>query len=118
VALTLCLDEDSSAHSLIDALRARGIDVLTAAEAGMIERPDEDQLTLAASQHRVLVSFNRRDFYRLHTEWLSEGRSPAGIVLLFQRRLPVAVHLRPLLRVAAENNSGTMVDRVEFLSEQ
>ncbi len=36
----LYFDEDSMRHALVQALRARGVDVLTALEAGMMERKD------------------------------------------------------------------------------
>ena len=36
--LRLYFDEDSMHHGLVRALRARGVDVVTALEAGMIER--------------------------------------------------------------------------------
>ena len=50
---------------LLRALRSRGIDVLTAADAGMIRRPDEDHLNLAALQGRALYSFNVGINYQL-----------------------------------------------------
>src|SRR5207237_7436698 len=44
VTIRLYFDEDSMQHALVNALRARGIDVLTALEAHRIERSDEDHL--------------------------------------------------------------------------
>ena len=38
----LYIDEDSGDRSLVQALRARGVDVITAQEAGMIERSDDE----------------------------------------------------------------------------
>jgi hypothetical protein len=64
---------------LMQALRARSVDVVTALEAGMIERQDEEHLEYAAAQERVLYSFNVRDFYRLHTDFWHRGdRMPAS----------------------------------------
>ncbi len=54
-------------RDLVRALRARGVDVLTALEAGKIERADSEHLEHATVQNRVLYSFNIGDFYRLHT---------------------------------------------------
>jgi hypothetical protein len=39
-------------------LRARGVDVLTASEAEMINRKDEDHLATASASGRVLYTFN------------------------------------------------------------
>ena len=62
MTIRLYFDEDSMQRSLVDALRLRRIDVLTAMDAGMIARPDEEHLDFAASDGRVLYSFNASDF--------------------------------------------------------
>jgi len=36
------LDEDSMRRSLVRALRVRGVDLITALDAGMIEREDDE----------------------------------------------------------------------------
>ena len=71
---------------VVAALRSRGVDILTAAEAGMLERDDEDQLAFPATQLRVLFSFNTGHFLRIHTEWCSTGRDHAGIIVAPQKR--------------------------------
>jgi hypothetical protein len=75
------MDEDSMDQRLAQALRARGVDVQAALDASMVERADEDHLAHAAEQDRVLYSFNVEDFYRLHTRFLEQGRTHAGVVL-------------------------------------
>jgi len=77
-------------------LRARGLDVQTALDADMIERPDEDHLAHAAEHDRVLYSFNVGDFYRLHTRFLEQGRGHAGVVLAQQQRYAVGEQMRRL----------------------
>ena len=72
--ITLYLDEDMSRHQLIWALRARSFDVLTSFEAGMNAQSDDAQLSFAASQGRLLLTANARDFARLHRDWLCQGR--------------------------------------------
>jgi len=57
-------------------LRSRGIDVITAADAGMIRRKDEEHLSFAAIEGRALYSFNVGDFHQIHTEWKSSLPSP------------------------------------------
>lgn len=100
---------------LANALRLRGVDVLTALEAGMIEKPDSDHLKFATLQSRVLYSFNVGDFASLHGEFLAEGRSHAGIVVGQQQRYPIGEQMRRLLRVVAERTADEMKDRLEFL---
>ena len=41
--IRLYFDEDSMRRSLVRALRARGVDVITALDAGMIERDDAER---------------------------------------------------------------------------
>lgn len=56
-------------HGLVSALLARGVQVLTTLEAGMIERLDRDHLAFATEQGRVLrvlYSYNVEDYCRIH----------------------------------------------------
>ena len=79
--IRLHFDEDSMHKTLVEALRARGVDVITALQAGMIERPDEEHLETALLMGYVLFSFNIGDYYRLHNKILSEGKEHSGIIL-------------------------------------
>jgi hypothetical protein len=103
-------------RALIQALVVRGVDVVTALGAEMIERPDEEQLDWATAQGRVLYSFNVADFYQLHTDFLTQGKSHAGIILVQQQRYSVGEQMRRLLRLIATLSAEDMVNRVEFLS--
>lgn len=69
---------------LIVALRSRGLDVLTAREAGRLRASDEQQLAYATSLGRVLLTHDRGDFRRLHHAWREAGRPHAGIAILPQ----------------------------------
>jgi len=44
--LRLYVDEDAMDGDLVRGLRSRGMDVVTAADAGMIRRKDEEHLSL------------------------------------------------------------------------
>jgi hypothetical protein len=68
--IQLYFDEDAMRVSLVRALRARQVDVTTAFEAELIGHSDEENLEHAISQNRVLFSFNRGDFARLHKAYL------------------------------------------------
>ena len=80
MTIRLYFDEDSLRYALVNALRARGIDVQTALEVEMIERSDEEHLEFATAQGRVLCSFNVGDFYRLHTSYMTQHKSHPGII--------------------------------------
>ena len=98
--------------ALVSALRARGADVLTAQEAGMIERQDDDHLEFATAKGRVLYGFNVGDYCRLQ----AQGRTHAGLILALQQRYSVGEQMRRLLRLIAAQPAEAMQSRVEFLS--
>lgn len=112
----LYLDEDSMDRALVRALRARGVDVISAFDVGMIERDDAEHLDYATVHGRVLYTFNVGDFYRLHTNYLAEGKSHAGIILAQQQRYSVGEQMRRLLKLIATRPAEGFKDGLEFLS--
>jgi hypothetical protein len=112
----LYLDEDSMDGDLVRALKARGVDVLSALEAGMVERSDSHHLEYASAQGRILYSFNVGDFHRLHTSWLTEGRFHSGLVLSKQQQYSVGEQMRRLLKLIATRSPEEMRNHVEYLS--
>jgi hypothetical protein len=118
VTIAFYLDEDAMRISLRRALQSCNFDVQSAFEAGMVRRPDEEQLEVATDQGRVLYSFNVADFSRIHADWLSLNRPHAGIVLAHQwQRYSIGTQLRGLLRLSTERNAAGMRNRLEFLSD-
>ena len=71
--IRLYFDEDTARHTLVRELRVRRADLSTPLEAEMVHKTDEEQLEWATLNRRTIYSFNRGDFYRLHTAWLKEG---------------------------------------------
>jgi predicted nuclease of predicted toxin-antitoxin system len=63
--LSFYFDENIQA-ALADALKTRGIDVVTTREAGNAGIEDIRQLAYAAEKNRTLLSYNKRDFARIH----------------------------------------------------
>ena len=55
-------------YSIVIKLRELGHDVLTALEAGNANQsiPDENVLEFAKQENRILLTFNRQDFIKLH----------------------------------------------------
>lgn len=103
-------------RALLQALRARGVDAVTALDVGMIQRPDEEHLDWATAHGRVLYSFNLADFYRLHSVWLGRRTPHAGLILTQQQRYSVGEQMRRLLRLMESKSAEQMESRVEFLS--
>lgn len=112
----LYLDEDSMDRDLIRALRARGVDVESALEAGMIDRSDTEHLEYSTRQGRALFSFNVGDFFRLHTEYLSQGKLHGGIVVAKQQQYSVGEVMRRLLKLISSRTPHEMWNSIEFLT--
>jgi len=91
--------------------------VVTAADAGMIRRKDEEHLSWATVQGRALYSFNVGDFHEIHTQWTAAGRDRAGIILAQQKRYSTREQIRRLLRLIDSLTGEAMKNREEFLGQ-
>lgn len=116
MTIRLYFDEDSIQHALVEALRLRGVDVITALDVSLIETPDEEHLEYAAADGRALYSFNVSDYHRLHSEFLQAGKSHSGIVLARQQHFSVGDRMKRLLKLRAMLSADGMRNRLEFLS--
>jgi predicted nuclease of predicted toxin-antitoxin system len=82
--LRLLLDANLSPRGVAARLREASHDVLALAEDAAFEGlPDPQVLELAASEQRVLITRNSRDFAPLARQWAEAGRSHAGIILIW-----------------------------------
>jgi uncharacterized protein with PIN domain len=116
VRFKLYLDEDVMNGGLVQALRLRGVDVTSVRDTHMYGYTDEQQLEHAASEGRVLYSFNVRHYTVLHSRFLEEGRSHAGIILGKQeRRYSIGEQMRLILRIMTDLSAEQMRDRMVFL---
>mgnify|MGYP006274785865 CR=1 FL=1 len=114
--IRLYIDEDAMDRELIRALRARNVDVISVQDTGTEGQLDEEQLNLATSQNRVLYSHNIADFCQLHTEFIAEGKTHAGIVLLSQE-YSIGEQLRAILGLVATKTAEEIQNQLEFLSK-
>ncbi|MEC4814238.1 MAG: DUF5615 family PIN-like protein [Scytonema sp. PMC 1069.18] len=113
--IRLYIDEDAVERGLIQALENNGVDVVTTLEANRLAYSDEEQLIWATEQGRVIYSFNRRDFSRLHSEFLAQARNHTGIILAQQQRYSVGEQLRGLLKLITAKSAKEMIDKLEYL---
>jgi len=97
-------------HAVAEALRRRGIDVLTAGEAGLRSTPDAELLARSYEAGRVLVTHDS-DFLRLHRE----QHQHAGIAYCEQGARTIGQLVASLVLIYEVLESGDMVGRVEFL---
>ena len=90
-------------------LRRRGIDVLTAQQAGRLSIPDDEQLEFAAADGRVMVSEDT-DFLILH----AAGASHAGIAFAPQGT-SVGYLVQSLSLLVQILTPGEMISHLEYL---
>ena len=64
---------------IVKSLRKFGHDVLTSVEAGQANQgiPDNEVLTYAASENRILITLNSEDFIKLHRSGINHN----GIII-------------------------------------
>jgi predicted nuclease of predicted toxin-antitoxin system len=91
-------------------LRDRGVDVLTAQDAGRCSLPDGQQLQFASAEQRVMVTFDS-DYLALY----AAGTRHAGIAWCQERKYTVGQLLHRLLLVHGILSSDDMRNHVEYL---
>jgi predicted nuclease of predicted toxin-antitoxin system len=96
--------------AVAEALRRRGIDAVTTAEAGLLGASDVEQLRQAAANGRVLVTHDP-DYLRLH----QRGFSHAGIAYCRQGARSVGQLVAGLVLIYDTLDTSMMNGRVEFL---
>ena len=109
MAVLFHLDEHIPA-ALADALRHRGIDVTTTADAGLVGAPDRDHLVFAVEAGRVVVTEDI-DFLRLH----AAGERHTGIAYCHPQSRSIGEMLRRLVLIHAALSPEDMKNRVEYL---
>jgi hypothetical protein len=114
--IRLYLDEDSMDRVLVEALRARGIDILTVQEVGTQGYSDEKQLDWATQQGRVLYSHNIADFCRLHSQWIELGKTHCGIALM-QQDTTIGDQVRGIASLIHAKTAEEMVSQLLFLRQ-
>lgn len=84
----------------------------------MVGRSDQEHSRHAASDGRVIYSFNIKDFCLLHEHWISTGRQHfySGIVIGFQQRFSIGEQMRRMLHLSSRKTAEEMLSRLEYLS--
>lgn len=82
-AIKVYLDEDVHVF-FAHALRLRGWEALTTTEAERRGDTDQDQIAFAAHHRYAILTYNSRDFPRLHYEIVANGKTHTGIIVATQ----------------------------------
>ena len=78
---TLYLNENIAVQ-IADRLKEFNINSIHTICVGNVGVSDEVQLEYAATNNYILVTHNRKDFRKLHSEWQAKGKRHAGIIVL------------------------------------
>ncbi len=79
--IRLYVDEDAMSRPPVRALKTDGVDVITASDAGMVSKDDDQHLEYATFLGRVLYRYNVRDYPSLNIRFWEEGQVHTGIIL-------------------------------------
>ena len=101
--------DEQVSKAIVQGLRQRGVDVLTAQEADMLRAPDEEHLKRAWDEGRVIFTQDD-DFLRLH----AVSADHAGIVYAPQQR-SISRIIRGLMLVYQVLDAEDMQGQVEYL---
>ncbi len=105
------LTDEHIDHTIAAALRLRGYDVLTVADANLLGADDLVViLPLAQSEHRILITRDA-DFLAMH----SRGEAHAGIVYWHGKKRNVKEAIHYLLQLARKETSESMIGVVRYI---
>jgi len=114
-AVRIFLEEDSSAHRLIAALRNAGLDVVPALELGRARMADDEQMEFAVAERCLVVTANKAHLASLHTRFAHEGREHWGIVIRSAQTLPAERFAARLLDVIGGRDAESLKNALLFL---
>jgi len=101
-------------QAITDQLRRRGVDVLTSAEDGTDQLPDDALLEHIRTSGRVLFTQDIR-FRAMAEDWVRQGRPFCGLVFGRQMGGSIGQFVRDLELIAQASESGEWDNRVEFI---
>ena len=116
--IALYTDEDITSE-LAPALRERGFEAQSAAEAGLLRADDARQLAYAAAHGMTLLTCNTSHFLMLARQYAATGQSHAGIIISSEQysRRRFGELLRLTLRVMNTLTVDEMRDAVVYLQQ-
>lgn len=84
---------------------------MSAHNAKMLNRNDDEQMLFAVAQRRALVTHNRADFEARHRQFLEAGLKHYGVIVAKRRRLEteVVAKLLELLNMVTAEEMGNQL---------
>jgi predicted nuclease of predicted toxin-antitoxin system len=115
----LYLDEDISPKVSV-ILRQKGMDAVSAHETRMLEASDEEQLSFAVAEGRVMVTRNRDDFITLTVQFFEDLKPHRGLIII-PHTIPGSEFSQIatlLVKISKDYPQGLEPCTIEFLSRK
>jgi hypothetical protein len=112
VPLRLYADECVDGR-IVDGLRRRGVDIVTAAEQHLLQATDEAQGARAAELGRLVVTADR-DFIELAHKSFAAGGRHAGVIYI-KPRAPIGDAIRAIALLAQGLEPAELESRIEWV---
>lgn len=113
--IRLFIDEDAMDQRFIQAVKSRGVDIMTVRDVQTLGYSDEEQLAFASRMGRALYTFNVGDFCQLHNLYMNQQKEHTGIIISSQD-YSVGEQMRRVLRLMESMDAEAIVNQLVFLS--
>jgi predicted nuclease of predicted toxin-antitoxin system len=90
-----------------------GIDIRTAADAGLEGLRDSEVLQIAADSGRILVSQDRRTMPSHFNRYVARAQPP-GVILL-REAIPISTAIEELALIWSASDAGEWIDRLVWI---
>lgn len=106
---------NESVHvEVAEGLKRRGIEAWSARDAGNLGLCDVAQLEYA-NREKALIFTHDRDFLRLASDWLQEGKDHFGIIYVHQYKFSIGEYVQRLMDYALILEAEDMQNHIDFL---
>ena len=113
MSLTLYADHHVKL-AIVEGLRRRGLDVVTALEDGADRLPDELLLARATELGRVLISADK-DFLGITARWWAGSRRYAGVIRIRRGQADVGRLIEDIALTAESYTAEEMANRLVYV---
>jgi hypothetical protein len=101
-------------HAIVQALRQRGMDVVTVQDRAREQADDGKLLAEALREHRIMLT-NDKDFLAIAATCAAHGETFAPIFFWPQQRRRIGDIVRSVIREASKSDYASACSRVYFL---
>jgi predicted nuclease of predicted toxin-antitoxin system len=100
--------------AIAEGLKRRGVDVVSARDAGNLGLTDEQQLAYAHAQNMVLFTHDD-DFLKIAHDLAAAGQQHSGIIYVHPQKLGIGQSIRRLKVIIELLTEDDLLNHIEFL---